>query len=82
VFEGLFASKIYQSYLVDLGMKRAMRDRLTRRSMILIASSIWQLKNKLLTDENLPFGNRKNRRHIFAKGDRYFPEAIAALHFI
>jgi hypothetical protein len=50
--------------------------------MILMASSIWQLKNKLLTDENLPFGNRKNRRHIFAKGDRYFPEAIAALHFI
>jgi hypothetical protein len=32
-------------------MKRAMRDSLTLRSIIIMASSIWQLMTKLQTDE-------------------------------
>jgi hypothetical protein len=33
-------------------MKRAMRDNTTDREMIVITSSICQLKNKIYTDEN------------------------------
>jgi len=32
-------------------MKRTIRDNPRHRRMIAMASSIWQLKNKLLTDE-------------------------------